>query len=24
MVELTKEIKCLIVETLYLEDITPD
>ena len=24
MTELTKEIKCLIIETLYLEDITPD
>ena len=24
MTELIKEIKCLIVETLYLEDITPD
>ena len=24
MTELIKEIKCLIIETLYLEDITPD
>ena len=24
MAELIKEIKCLIIETLYLEDITPD
>ena len=24
MTELTKEIKCLIIETLYLEDIIPD